>query len=114
MINKELLELQTNRFIKVATFIGAFVAAAGGYTWYMNNFWKPKVIVKNVDYDNGIANLNLNGEDITLLGDAPFSAKGNWAVRFGNNRENCSVVYDRLELTKFGNVVEYIVEKKKI
>jgi hypothetical protein len=114
MFSKELLESQTNRLIRIAAVIGGIIAIAGGYTWYINNFWKPKVVVKDIDYDKGTASINLNGNEVTVLGDNPFSAGGNWAVRLGSNRVDGKLVYDRLELTKFGNVVEYIVEKKKI
>lgn len=112
MFNNQLIENQTNRLIRIAAVVGGIVAIAGGYTWYINNFWKPKVVVKSIDYDKGTATINLNGSDVTVLGDNAFSAGGNWAVRLGSNRINGNVVYDRLELTKFGNVVEYIVEKK--
>jgi hypothetical protein len=112
MINRELIETQTNRLIKIAAVVGGMVAIAGGYTWYLNYIWKPKVVVKSIDYSKGTASLILNGNEVTVLGDNAFSAGGNWAVRLGSNRINGNVVYDRLELTKFGNVVEYIVEKK--
>jgi hypothetical protein len=112
MFNNQLIENQTNRLIRIAAVVGGIVAIAGGYTWYINNFWKPKVVVKSIDYSKGTASLILNGNEVTVLGDNAFSAGGNWAVRLGSNRINGNVVYDRLELTKFGNVVEYIVEKK--
>lgn len=114
MFKKELIENQTNRLLRVAALIGGMMAIAGGYTWYLNYIWKPKVIVNSVDYDKGTASINLNGNEVTVLGDNAFSAGGNWAVRLGSNRVDGKLVYDRLELTKFGNVVEYIVEKKKI
>jgi hypothetical protein len=114
MINRQLIETQTNRLIRIAAVVGGIVAIAGGYTWYINYIWKPKVVVKNIDYDKGTALINLNGSDVTVLGDNGFSAGGNWAVRLGSNRVDGKIFYDRLELTKFGNVVEYIVEKKKI
>jgi len=113
MFKKELLENQTNRFIRVAALIGGMMALAGAYTWYLNYIWKPKVIVKDVDYEKGTASIILNDTEVTVIGDNPFSAGGNWAVRLGSNRIDGKLIFDRLELTKFGNVVEYIVEKKK-
>lgn len=102
----------TSKIIKVAAIVGSIIAIAGGYTWYKNNFWKPTVKVDSVDYNSGVAQLTLNGKKVTLLGDAAFSATANWAVRFGGNRLNGDSYYDRIELTKFGNVVEYVDMRK--
>ena len=113
MVNKELIQLHTNRLLQVATIVGAIVALAGGYTWFKNNFWRPKVSVLNVDYTKGIATLSINGKESTLIGDSSFSAGADWAVRFGANTLDKQTFYDRIELTKYGNVVDYINERKK-
>ena len=66
MFKKELLENQTNRFIRVAALIGGMMALAGAYTWYLNYIWKPKVIVKDAFDDcfvffiiRSLSNLNV-------------------------------------------------------
>jgi hypothetical protein len=82
---------------------------AGGYTWYLNNIWKPKVKVVSVDFNNGIAVLDYYGKEITIKGDAVYWLNADWGVRLGNIRtDSQQFKYDRLELLKKGMVVEYL------
>jgi len=97
--------------VEVAAVAGAIVALGGAFTWYKNNFWTPIIIVNSVDYDNGVANLTVNGTPMQLLGDTSYSAGGNWAVQFGIVYVNGKLQYDRIELTKFGNVVKYVAQQ---
>jgi len=99
----------TQNVIKVAAVIGAITIIAGGYTWYLNNIWKPKVKVVSVDLNNGIAVLDYYGKEITIKGDAVYWLNADWGVRFGNIRtDSQQFKYDRLELLKKGMVVEYL------
>ncbi len=98
--------LKTNEtIIKIAAVVAAVTAIAGGYTWYINNIWKPNVTVLMVDFTQGVAQVQVGKKaPIDIYGDASFSIGGNWAVRLGSTGNT----YDSLELTKSGLVVEYL------
>jgi hypothetical protein len=98
----------TNNLIKVAGIVGAITIIAGGYSWYLNTLWKPKVEVLFVDFNNGTAKLKFDDKEIDLEGDAVYWINADWGIRFGNVRQNDKVVYDRIELLKKGMVVEYL------
>lgn len=100
---------KTNDFIiKAAAIIGAITIIAGGYTWYLNNIWKPHIEVLSVDFENGIAQLKHGKDIIDLDGDAIYLIDADWGVGFGSIVENGQSRYDRLELLKKGMVVEYL------
>lgn len=95
--------------IKVATVIGAITVIAGGYSFFINNIWKPKVTVDSVDFDNGFATLSLPfGKEINIYGDGEFLIGGDWGVQFGTTKKNGATTYERIELTKKGMVVDYL------
>ena len=98
----------TNTLLKLAGIVGAVTILAGGYSWYLNTLWKPKVEVEFVDFNNGVAKLKYGGKDIDLEGDAVYWLNADWGIRFGSIRKGDSSVYDRIELLKKGMVVEYI------
>ena len=98
----------SNRFIKIASVVGAITIIAGGYTWYLNNIWKPKISVKFVDFVNGVATLDHSGKEIDLEGDAVYWINADWGVRFGTIYKEGKNNYDRIELLKKGMVVEYL------
>ena len=45
--------------LKIAAVVGAITVIAGGYNFYLSNFWKPSVIVEFVDFEKGVANLTV-------------------------------------------------------
>ena len=95
--------------IKVAAVVGAITVIGGAYTYYLNNIWRPKVIIDEIDFNNGLAKVRVGRKQYTIFGDATFliNTYGDWGIRFGTSRFN-TTKYDRLELTKKGKVVEYL------
>ncbi len=95
--------------IKIATVVGAITVIAGGYSFFINNVWKPKVTVQSVDFNNGYAILKLPfGKSINIFGDGQFLIGGDWGVQFGTTKKNGATSYERIELTKKGMVVDYL------
>jgi hypothetical protein len=113
---------ETNKtFLNIAGVIIAITGVAGGYSWYLNHFWRPKVVVEQVDFKNATAKVSVK----TIFGSKPFDIYGNanfsisqfgdWGVRFGtSNLEGADNVYNRLELTKNSLVVEYLEAKGSV
>ena len=102
------LSKTSDRILKVAAVVGAITVIAGGYTWYLNNIWKPKVEVLSVDFTNGVAEIKYDDKIIDLEGDAIYWINADWGVRFGSIIINGKIQYDRVELLKKGMVVEYL------
>lgn len=108
-MTREIISKTNERLLKVAAVVGAITIIAGGYTWYINNVWRPKVEVTSVDFDAGKATFIYRGKEINIEGDAMYWLNGDWAVRLGNIREkDQKTYYDRIELLKKGYVVEYL------
>jgi hypothetical protein len=105
---KPLLSKGTNIVIKAAAIIGSATIILGGYAFYMNNIWVPKVEVLEVNFAKGKAIIAVGNKVIEVYGDAIFSISklGDWGVKFGSSKHTES--YDRLELVKRGMVVEYL------
>lgn len=100
---------QTNTIIKVAAFFAAITAIAGGYSFFVNNVWKPSVKVISVDFERGIALVELPfGKQLQMIGSSEFLIGGDWGVKFGTTIINGKTIYDRIELVKKGMVVEYL------
>ena len=97
-----------NTLIKIAGIVGAITILAGGYSWYLNTLWKPKVEILFVDFNNGTAKLKYDDNEIELEGDAVYWLNADWGVKFGSIRKGSQIFYDRIELLKKGMVVEYI------
>jgi len=103
----------TETLLKIGAVVAGITAIAGGYSFYLNNFWKPKVEVLLVDFPQGIAKVkigNVGNKIIDIYGDAAFSVSGNadWAIKFGTSYVDNKPIYDRLELVKKMVVVEYL------
>ena len=98
----------TDKIIKLAALVGAITVIAGGYTFYLNNLWQPKIQVLSVDFTKGEAEIMVKGMKIQIYGDATFMIGGDWGVRFGSIMKDGKVYYDRLELVKKSMVVEYL------
>jgi hypothetical protein len=106
---KPLISKTTDTIIKLAAVVGAITVIAGGYTFYLNNLWRPIVKVVEVDFAKGIAKVQLeNGTIVDIYGDAVFMIGGDWGIKFGGKVTDGKFEYDRLELTKKGMVVEYL------
>ena len=98
----------TSTLLKVAAISTALLGIFGIWSFYKNDIWKPTIIIKDVDFVNGIANLNIDGKDFVLRGDSAYLIAYNWGIRFGYTYNNNSRSYDRIELTKNGMVKQVI------
>jgi hypothetical protein len=98
----------TNILIKIAAIVGAITVLAGGYTFYLNYVWKPKIEVTQVDFNAATAKLKFGNKIIDLDGDALFLIGGDWGVKFGSSSINGTQIYDRIELIRKGMVYEYL------
>jgi hypothetical protein len=101
------------RLIEIGAVVVAVTSIASGYSFYLNNFWKPKVTVLSVDFANGTAQIQVTKmfgvtSTIDIYGNANFNVGGDWAIRFGSSEVNGQLIYNRLELTKKDMVVEYL------
>lgn len=91
--------------LKVAGISAAIVAIFSLWTFYKNNIWHPKVEVKSVDFQKGIAELEINGKPKTIKGDSPYAIGFDWGIKFGYTfKGNGKRVYDRIEILKKGQV----------
>lgn len=113
-VNIETVKLkvsETNkRILEIGGVVIAITGIAGGWSWYLNHFWKPVVVVQQVDFKNGNAKIKVGTKEYDIYGNANFSISnfGDWGVRFGTSEINGDMLYDRLELTKNNLVVEYL------
>ena len=98
----------TNVLIQIAAVVGAITVLAGGYTFYLNYVWKPKVQVLEVDFNEATAKLKFGRKTLELEGDALFLLGGDWGVKFGSTTKGGSTMYDRIELIRKGMVYEYL------
>ena len=100
--------------LKAASIGAAVLGVVAVYTFYRNNVWHPTVVVKDVDFKNGIANLEINGRPFVLRGDSSYLIGFDWGIRFGflptaEGRR----VYDRIEVLKRGMVHQVIRQADK-
>ena len=102
------LSKTNNIILKVAAVVGAITIIAGGYTWYLNNLWKPHVEVLSIDFENGKAQLKHKDDIIDLDGDSIYWINADWGVKIGSVIGDSGLYYDRIELLKKGMVVEYL------
>jgi len=97
--------------LKAASIGAAILGVVAVYTFYKNNLWHPKVEVKDVDYDKGIANLLINGRPFVLRGDSAYLIAYDWGIRFGfTPKPDGRRVYDRIEILK-RNMVHQVIRK---
>lgn len=97
------------RYIKTAiTIFGAISLSVGVYALYRNYVWQPKVELVGVDYVKGVAQLTINGREVTLLVNSRLAAGDKWSVAF-NSSDNAQP--DRIEVLKEG-LLKYILHKK--
>ena len=101
----------TDIFLKTAAIIAGVTALAGGYAFFLNYVWKPKVEVVRADYDTGTATIRVGSlflKTIDISGDTIYQLSGDWGVRFGSVFQSGKTVYNRIELVRKGMVVEYL------
>ena len=98
----------TNVLLQIAAVVGAITILAGGYTFYLNYVWKPKIEVIEVDFNEATAKLKFGKKTLELEGDALFLLGGDWGIKFGSTNKLGSTVYDRIELVRKGMVYEYL------
>lgn len=82
---------------KLAAIFSTLAALGVAYWFYMDNIYRPKAKVISVDYDKGIAQLDMAGVTHTLYAGSQIAAGGHWAVRFAGKGDD---QYDRVELVK--------------
>jgi hypothetical protein len=98
--------------IELATVGVALIGIVNLYAAYNNYIWKPTVVVNDVDYENAIAHLTINGKPFVLNGDGIYHIKFEWGISFGTTRQKSGVQnYDRIQLLK-NRMVQTIVDKK--
>lgn len=102
------LSKTTNVLLQIAAVVGAITVLAGGYTFYLNYVWKPKVEILEVDFGQATAKLKFGKKTLELEGDALFLLGGDWGIKFGSTNKSGTTVYDRIELIRKGMVYEYL------
>lgn len=100
--------LQT--FASIASFAIGVSAVAGIYALYRNNIWRPSVTINNVDWDQGIAGVTINGNTNTLYAGSDLAAGASWAIRFAQSATQ-STGYGRIELIKNSDVYDYLAQR---
>ena len=98
----------TNILLQIAAVVGAITVIAGGYSFYLNYVWKPKVEIIDVDFNNAKAKLKFGKNILELEGDSLFLLSGDWGIKFGSTTKNNATAYDRIELIRKGMVYEYL------
>lgn len=97
--------------LKAASIGAALLGLVGVYSFYMNNVWKPDIVVKKVDFANGLAEIEINGEPLSLKGDSTYLIRFDWGVRLGFTfNAQGKRVYDRIEVIKRG-MVDRVIRK---
>lgn len=97
--------------LKIAGIGAAILGIVSVYSFYKNNIWKPKIEVKDVDFQNGVANLVVNGKPFVLRGDSSYLIAYDWGIKFGfTPKPNGQRVYDRIEILK-RNMVQKVVRQ---
>lgn len=97
--------------LKAASIGAAILGVVAVYTFYKNNIWKPKIVVNDVDFQKGVANLTINNRPFVLRGDSAYLIAYDWGVRFGfTPTPDGKRVYDRIEVIK-RNMVQKVIKK---
>ena len=100
-------------FLKTAAIIAGVTALAGGYAFFLNYVWRPKVEVVRADFNTGTATIKIGSlfvKMIEISGDTIYQISGDWGVRFGTVLQGSKVVYNRIELVRKGMVVQYLTK----
>lgn len=100
-------------FLKTAAIIAGVTALAGGYAFFLNYVWRPKVEVVRADFNTGTATIKIGSlfvKMIEISGDTIYQISGDWGVRFGSVLQGSKLVYNRIELVRKGMVVQYLTK----
>lgn len=90
--------------LKAASIGAAILGVVAVYNFYKNNLWQPKIEIKDVDYDEGVANLVVNGKPFVLRGDSSYLIGYDWGIKFGYTPKGNVRKADRIEILKRGMV----------
>lgn len=97
--------------LKAAGIGAAVLGVVSIFSFYKNNIWHPKVEVKDVDFNKGIANLLINDKPFVLKGDSSYLIAYDWGIKFGfNPTPSGKRIYDRIEILK-RNMVHQVIRK---
>lgn len=93
------VERKIKPLARIGAIFGVIAAVGVAYWFYLDNIWRPDVVIKNVDYEKGIAEIeqtNMFGKKHTrtLYSGSTISAGGHWGVRFAGEKN------ERIELVK--------------
>jgi len=87
--------------LKAASIGAAVLGVVAIYGFYKNNLWKPKIVVKKVDYPNAYAELEVNGRPFIVRGDSSYLISYDWGIRLGFTPKSDGKRYaDRIEVLK--------------
>jgi hypothetical protein len=108
-----LFEKESKLVLKIVAIATVITALGGGYYFFINNVWKPKVKVLSVDFENGFATVEMPfGRKVNIYGDSQFLINGEWGVKFGTINKGGKTSYENLQLLKHGLVDEYLDTSK--
>jgi hypothetical protein len=97
--------------LKVAAISAAIIGITSAYSFYKNNLWHPKIEVKEVNFNQGVATLLINGKPFVLRGDSSYLIGFDWGIKFGSiTLPNGDKKYDRIEILK-RNLVEQVIRQ---
>lgn len=102
------LSKANDNIIKAAGIIAALTIIAGGYTFILNNIWKPKIKITQVDFGQGLLQFTFNGKTVEIFGDTNYYLGGDWSVKLGSVSLDSGSKYNTIQLLKRGAVVEYL------
>jgi hypothetical protein len=97
--------------IRTASIAVAIIAIVNVYEFYRKNIWTPTIMLVDVDYDNAVANLVINGKNFTLRGDSKYLISYDYGISFGTTNTKNGISYDRIELLK-RYMVKTVLHKK--
>lgn len=101
--------------LKAASVGAAILGIVAVYSFYKNSIWKPKIVVKKVDYSNAYAELEINGKPFVLRGDSSYLISYDWGVRLGFTPKADGKRYaDRIEILKRNMVKDVLRNPEEI
>jgi len=101
--------------LKVAALGAAFLGLVSIYKFYKNSIWRPRIVIKEVDYANTKANLEIDGKPFLLEGDSTYLISYDWGIKFGfSPKKDGKRVSDRIEILKRGMVKDVIKAKNEV
>lgn len=104
------LSKSVNVLTTIVAVIGGIGVIGGAIYFYINNVWRPKWSINDVNFSAGTATVMIGKKQYQVYGNSTTAISGDWGVRFGTETDQSSgrTVYDRLELVKNNEVYEVI------